>query len=93
MSFLCLTNNGHMKRKQKEYYIVIEKISLKIGVFVEKTQVSKYLNVSYKTFLRNFKGGIWETEDFVVKHPDEFQEKSSRGDKLGRNFTKKGSEW
>jgi hypothetical protein len=77
-----------MRRKEAIRYVCIFKNTLKVGVFKEKTRVCKFIGVSASTFLRNFKGGIYETDEFIVKYPDEFQEKSDRGDKYMRNLRK-----
>jgi hypothetical protein len=75
-----------MYRKQEQLYVVVYKKTLKVGVFKEKSQVCDFLGVSYMTMYRNFHGGVWENDKFIVKYADEIQLKSFRGDKRGKNL-------
>jgi hypothetical protein len=75
-----------MYKKETTVYVVVHKNTLKVGVFIEKSQVCDYLGISKMTFYRNFVGGWWETDQFIVKYPEKVLLKTARGDKRGRNL-------
>lgn len=70
----------------KRYYAAVCKKSLKVGVFLEKSQVCKYINVTVYYFDKNFVGGKYENETHCVQFVDQILIKSLRGDKKGRNL-------
>ena len=70
-----------MRKKEKKVYVVLWKSTLKVGIFTEKRAISEWLGVNESTVHRNFNSGVWETDEFIVKIPEECILKSKRGGK------------
>jgi hypothetical protein len=75
-----------MRRNSKNYYAVVDKNTLEVGIFVEKSQVCEYIGISKMTFYRNFVGGKLENDNYVVTFAKKVVLKSNRGDKKGLNL-------
>lgn len=73
-------------RNFKAYYAVVNKNTLKVGVFLEKSQVCEYIGVSTYTLNKGFIEGRYENDTYCVQMVDEIRLKSARGDKYGRNL-------
>jgi|694.fasta_scaffold82190_1 hypothetical protein len=73
-------------RNFKVYYAVVNKNTLKVGVFLEKSQVCEYISKSLYTFNKGFVGGKYEDLVYCVQFVDEMRLKSARGDHSGRNL-------
>ena len=60
-------------------YILVRKDREFVGIYKEKSELSKEIGKVPATIRRNLVNGRYETEKFVVYQPDFVQNKSKRG--------------